>query len=289
MNSKINFGEKQIEKVKDEKNGGWLDLPVKHHPKYKASKAKAVELIEKGNYNLDESDFWILMNKGGNNMYYTGLIISHNGCLKINDKLPPELKFKPSCVQIIKDAGEKDKAIQYMNDEQGIFEIGEVSVKNCKNDYPYAMVLKRLMDRVILKNSKIGFHGIFSEAESDDFKEQPEKKEMTDHQKLGNCVDDKEIHQLKQQKKESDADEKRKRAENYFAKTKIEIEGCGSQSEIEAIFERDKKTIKLLQDKYPSLFAMLFECGVKCSVPDSEENSGALQGVVIANLKQILK
>ena len=49
MNDKIDFGEKQIEKVKDEKNGGWLDLPVKHHPKYKASKAKAVELIEKGN------------------------------------------------------------------------------------------------------------------------------------------------------------------------------------------------------------------------------------------------
>lgn len=32
------------------------------------------------------------------------------------------------------------------------------------------MVLKRLMDRVILKNSKIAFSGIMSEVESDEFK-----------------------------------------------------------------------------------------------------------------------
>lgn len=109
------------------------------------------------------------------------------------------------------------------------------------------------------------------------------------HSRLANIVDDEEMQQLKQQKKESDAAEKQKRAENYFAKTKLDIEGCGSQAEIEAIFERDKKIINSLQEKYPSLFTMLFECGVKCSVPDSEENSGALQSVVIANLKQILK
>ena len=35
-------------------------LPVWQSPKYKQSVTKAIELIEKGDYGLDEGDFWIL-------------------------------------------------------------------------------------------------------------------------------------------------------------------------------------------------------------------------------------
>ena len=165
------FEEKKKEKWKNSKTGDYEDLEVYQTPKYLQSKKKAIELIEKGDYSLDEGDFWILKNKSGSKLCYTGLIISHNGCLKINHKLEDKLKFKPSSVSFVKDEAEKIKVMQYINDEQGVYEFGEISPKNCQNDYPYAMVLKRLMDRVILKNSAVGFFGIYSDSESEDFKE----------------------------------------------------------------------------------------------------------------------
>ena len=80
---KYNFGEKEEEQ----------GLEVWQSPKYRESKKKAIEMIESGKYDLSEADFWILMNKtrSGETMAYTGLIISHNGCLKINDKLDPSV------------------------------------------------------------------------------------------------------------------------------------------------------------------------------------------------------
>lgn len=167
---KYNFGEKTNEFVEG------VELPVWQSPKYIQSKQKAVELIEKGDYGLSEGDFWILMNKiKKTKMMYSGLIISHNGCLKINDKLDDKLKFKPDSVSFLKDEN-REKVMQYINVSQGIYEFGELSSFNCKNQYPYAMVLKRLMDRVILKNSKVGFFGIYSETESDEFKKEPDLK-----------------------------------------------------------------------------------------------------------------
>lgn len=177
-NKVYDFGEKYEESYKTK--DGWKILPVVHHAKYKTSKAKAIELIESKKYGLEESDFWILKNSFGQDdkmkLYYTGLIISHNGCLKINDILEDKLKFDPESVSFLKDE-RGEKVMQYINKEQKVYEFGEISPANCKNDYPYAMVLKRLMDRVILKNSKIGFFGIYSEAESDSFKEQVDIKE----------------------------------------------------------------------------------------------------------------
>jgi hypothetical protein len=180
-NKKYDFGEKTKENYKT--RDGLQDLEVWQTPKYIISRTKAIELIESEKYGLDEGDFWILKNLGGKKLCYTGLIISHNGCLKINDKLEDTLKFKPSCVSFVKDAGNKEKVMSYINEEQGVYEFGEISPDNCKNDYPYAMVLKRLMDRVILKNSKVGFFGIYSEAESDDFKDKPDAPEKADTKK----------------------------------------------------------------------------------------------------------
>lgn len=167
----IDFGEKAREYSKRTS----ADMPVCQLPKYKQSKEKAIALIKEKKYGLTSADFWILMNETKGNapkMLYSGLIISHNACLKINDKQSPENKFKPSCVTVDKDGYGNSLVLTYCNDEQGIYEVGEVSASNCTNAYKYAMALKRLFDRVVLKITKIAYDGIYSEAESDEFTKQ---------------------------------------------------------------------------------------------------------------------
>ena len=128
------FGEKR------EENG----MEVFQSPKYIQSREFAVELINSKKYDIGEGDFWILMNKTRTGkMMYSGLIISHNGCLKIN-------------------------VYTYIDDD--VYEVGEVSRANCQNAYPYAMALKRCFDRVVLKKSKLAFYGVYSDSEADEFK-----------------------------------------------------------------------------------------------------------------------
>lgn len=163
-----NFGEKKTENI----NG--KILPVEFiTPKYKEARNKAIELLESDKYKgiLETSDFWILVNTYANKTkaMYSGLIISHDGCLKINDVLDEELKFKPECMTLDKEGYNGSLVFTYNCPKQGIYEVGEVSKDNCKNDYPYAMALKRCMDRVILKNSKIAYSGIYSDSEADEF------------------------------------------------------------------------------------------------------------------------
>lgn len=164
------FNEKEFEFSK--KQG--KEIPVWQTPKYKQSKAKAIELINNGGYGLCEGDFWILMNetKSGK-MQYTGLIISHNACLKINDNLTD--KFKPSAVSVDKEGFNNSLVYTYCNDKQGIYEVGECNNGNCQNAYIYAMAYKRLFDRVVLKLSKIAYDGIYSEVEAEEFKPREEE------------------------------------------------------------------------------------------------------------------
>lgn len=186
---KYKFGEKEIEKVKNAKTGEWEELQVWQSPKYKESKEKAIEMIESKKYNLSEGDFWILMNKTGNNkMAYTGLIISHNGCLKINDAL--ENKVDPKCFQIDKEGYANSLVYTYIDDE--VYEVGEFNSANGKNSYPYAMAFKRCFDRVVLKKSKLAYSGIYSEVEAEEFKKQNEEEEINEiqkHQQLENVLD----------------------------------------------------------------------------------------------------
>lgn len=149
------------------------DIPVWQQDKYKESRDKAIEIIKSGKYGLAEGDFWILKNETKNGkMAYICLIISHNGCLKINDKLPVEDKFRPECVSLDKDGYNASLVFSYCCAEQGIYEIGEVNSKNCRIDYPYAMAFKRMYDRVVLKQSRLAYAGIYSEVEADEFKRQ---------------------------------------------------------------------------------------------------------------------
>ena len=154
-------------------------IPVWQSDKYLESRSKAIEIIESGKYGLLEGDFWILMNetKSGK-MAYTGLIISHNGCLKINDALPKEQRFRPECVSLDKEGYNASLVYSYCCPDQGLFEVGEVNSKNCKIEYPYAMAFKRMMDRVVLKNSKLAYAGIYSEVEADEFKQSIDEPEI---------------------------------------------------------------------------------------------------------------
>lgn len=146
------------------------DIPVWQTPKYLEAKKKATEIINDAKYGITEADFWILMNetKTGK-MAYTSLILSHNGCLKINSHL--DNPFDPECVFVDKEGYNNSLVYSYCNKAQGIYEVGEVAKDNCKNAYPYAMAFKRLFDRVVLKLSKLAFSGIMSEVESDEFKQ----------------------------------------------------------------------------------------------------------------------
>lgn len=189
------FNEKEFEYLNGEK------LEVWQTPKYLESKAKAMEML-KLDYGLTEADFWILMNKTkGGKVAYTGLIISHNGCLKINDKLCESGKgFKAECLsepipfgfngQIgLRQVYKEESRFIYQENGSGLkqvgetlYEVGEISNVNLKNSYPFAMLLKRTFDRVVLKKSKLAYAGIYSEAEADEFKEPIEEPSATDKQ-----------------------------------------------------------------------------------------------------------
>ena len=167
------FGEKKNEWS----NKQGKEIPVWQSPKYNESREKAIEIIKDGRYGLSEADFWIQMNetKSGK-MAYTGLIISHNGCLKINNSMTE--KFRPECVTMDKEGYNGSLVYSYCCPDQGLYEVGEVNPKNCKIEYPYAMALKRLQDRVILKLCKLAYSGIYSEAEADEFERRDEPEEQ---------------------------------------------------------------------------------------------------------------
>ena len=192
------FGEKKLEY--SSKQG--KEVPVWQSPKYAETKRKAVDIMEQYPV-IEEGDFWILMNetKSGK-MAYTGLIISHNGCLKLNDVFP--VKFDPECVSIDKDGFKNSLVYTYCSKEQGIYEVGEVSAENCKNAYPYAMAYKRLFDRVVLKLTKLAYSGIYSDSEADEFKAPPiEEKPAPKH------ADTETIARIKQGLEETNSDVKR--------------------------------------------------------------------------------
>ena len=164
-NVKHYFGEQESEFV------GGQSLPVWQSPKFILSRAKACELIDSQKYGLVDSDFWILKNKTkSGKMGYTGLIISHNGCLKINEVLRSDGNaYDPSCISEIKQSPYTGGIYMTYCDNE-VFEVAEATKDTVKNSYPLAILVKRLVDRVILKKSKIAFDGIYSEDESDDFK-----------------------------------------------------------------------------------------------------------------------
>lgn len=165
------------------------NIEVWQSPKYLEAKEKAIELIKNGKYDLQEGDFWILMNetKSGK-MGYTGLIISHNGCLKINDK--SDNKINPKCFSCEKDGYKDSLVYTYCDDD--VYEVGEVNKENCTNAYPYAMAFKRCFDRVVLKKCKLAYAGVYSDSEAEEFTKSVEDE--NDYQEL--AIDKKQAEAL---------------------------------------------------------------------------------------------
>lgn len=160
--SNHNFGEKTWENSRS----------VYQTPSYLESRKKAIEMIDSGIYGLTDADFWIqkFYMKDGTVGYKT-LIISHNGCLKVNSKLPEESKFYSRFLSEPQPSPFGNGIIMFYDDGE-LREYGEVNDKNCKQQYEYypmAMLLKRVMDRVILKKSGLAYAGIYSEVEADSF------------------------------------------------------------------------------------------------------------------------
>ena len=219
--SKYDFGEKKEEFI----NG--KNVPVTFlTPKYKEAKKKAIELLESKEYKekLEPSDFWILVNTYANKTkaMYSGLIISHDGCLKINDTLDEKLKFKPECMSLDKEGYNNSLVYSYICPEQGIYEVGEVSKDNCKNDYPYAMALKRCMDRVILKNSKIAYAGIYSDSEADEFTQRIDEEVVEEEPKTTKTTTNKTT-QSKKEKQKAPTETKQKGGDLPIQESQMEI------------------------------------------------------------------
>lgn len=171
-----NFGEKEYEKVAGKK------IPVKVLPKYKTTREKVINLLESEKYKdvLVPSDFWILMNfnKDKTECYYSGLIISHDALIKVNDTLDEKDKFNErfcSDPKVSNWKGIEGLRMDYRDPRDGMFEVGEISVTNCKNDYPYAMLLKRVFDRVVKRKAKLSM--VYSDSEAEEFREHSEPKE----------------------------------------------------------------------------------------------------------------
>lgn len=165
-----NFGEKKIENIRG------VDCPVWQTPKFSQAKAKAIEMIDSGKYGLGDGDFWILMNTyaNGKKVMYTGLIITHAGCQKINDHLDYKDQFH---AKHFSNKMVGDTVVYEYNDGE-LYQVGEASPKNCQMGYPWAMAQKRCYDRVVLAKSKLSYYGVYSEVEADEFKRPDDRIEF---------------------------------------------------------------------------------------------------------------
>lgn len=173
MATNYTFGEKKTETI----NGAKLEVIL--GDKYLISKEAAIKLLEsEAGKELTENDFWIQKNKSRNGKYliYSALIITHDALLKIDAALPKDRRFNQeycSDPQYFDYAGKKGFYMTYRDTRDGMFEIGEITTDSCKNDYPFAMLLKRTFDRVVKR--KANLFGIYSDAE--DFSSDPEPEE----------------------------------------------------------------------------------------------------------------
>ena len=163
MAKNYNFGEKKTEKI----NG--VESTVIITPKYETSKQAVITLLESEvGKDLSEKDFWIQKNQSKDKKYtiYSSLIITHDALLKINAALPEGRRFDQKfCSEPIpfSYANKVGMYMTYRDTRDGMFEIGEITTDSCKNDYPFAMLLKRTFDRVVKR--KANLFGIYSDAE----------------------------------------------------------------------------------------------------------------------------
>lgn len=175
-------------------------IPVTVLPKYTMTKENVIALLESKEYKdiLSEGDFWILKNynKDKSKCFYSGLIISHEALVKINDTLDDNTKFNEQfCSDPISCQwkGIETLRMEYRDRRDGMYEVGEISVNNCKNDYPFAMLLKRTFDRVVKRKAKLSM--VYSDSEADEFREPQEdrKEPLATQEQIDRIVEFKDV------------------------------------------------------------------------------------------------
>lgn len=164
------FGEVMCDSLYSYKDQYTYNLPTEWGPKYEASRDAADAAIKK--YGLSEEDFWIkkTLSDYKDKIIYSNLILSHAGCIKVNEQQPEEKQFKPGCVREAKGTADGGVALLYSSDEQRLFKTGEASPRNSNVSYLYAVAEKRLFDRVVTALSGLYEDGVYGEDEADSFR-----------------------------------------------------------------------------------------------------------------------
>ena len=177
------FGERK------EENG----IPVFFLPSYVEARQAAISLIENHkDYGLTDSDFWIqkTISSDRSSIYYKTLILSHNGVRKINAGMPAEKQFNPYYllkpqsrnaetgageINLVKTA-ENSFTLTYFatpdatHSGQQLYMVAEINPYNLSMpSYPFAILQKRLFDRVVLDLSGLAYGGIYGEDEAESF------------------------------------------------------------------------------------------------------------------------
>lgn len=193
--STYTFGEENIDRKTGYKT--WKS------PEYEKEREIAISLLESDKYKeiLSESDFWIqkrpVSKEGGCFVNYEGLALCHNAFLKINETLSEEKKFDEKYVEgpISYDFGEeKGYYLIYRDPRDGMMEVGEISSRNVESAYPFAILFKRIFDRVVKRKAEI--YGIYSDSEdiipadfSGEFPKEMEKTEKPKNISLSKALD----------------------------------------------------------------------------------------------------
>lgn len=138
------------------------------------NKEKLRQIYKK--YNLEQDDIYIL--KFGNT---EKPIITRGGVEKIQKRLKLQINYKlekvsddhKSCIVLATGVIFGDNVAQQGRPPQPealVSSFGECSPSNNTNNYPIAMAEKRAKARVVLQLSGLYMDGIYSEDESEDFK-----------------------------------------------------------------------------------------------------------------------
>ena len=139
----------------------------------------------------------------------------------------------------------------YMGDDV-YWSHGEVSPKNSKNAYPYAICEKRAKDRIILK--LIGFHGlVYSEDEAEDFEVEIKAQEKAEKKEEQERVDTSVYGKIGKKK----ATEEIKKLTPLFAKSQSDDKKTSDQAlkDAQQINKwAEKHNLAIVQDRYYKLF-----------------------------------
>ena len=163
MANTYNFGDNiTTKKIKG------VECTVIKTPEFEASKKAMVSLFESElgqKAKITTADTWIQENLSKDKKYviFSRLILTHTGYEKLNEALPKEKQFDPSCVAGPIDYVTFDGAAGVYYEYKGkVYALGECNAKNCFISYPLSVAYKRMFDNAV--GALAGLFGIYSDS-----------------------------------------------------------------------------------------------------------------------------